>query len=163
MLLKISRLSLFSPPPPPPPRPSFAFAASPPSVHMEHRRALGPIRHGSATPTDDQIVRVMRFCGGQTPANRDRAIGIRARLIGEEPSAGATLRYLPPRPAGVVLRLREVMPPPVMARRPHVCCHGGTILRTLFGWSAGMTLCSRQFTLQSTSRAAQHSLKCSTG
>ncbi|KAL6893533.1 hypothetical protein ACP4OV_007631 [Aristida adscensionis] len=95
---------------------------------MEHHRALGPIRRGSPAPTDDQIARVMRYCGGRTPASRDRAIvwlSSRARLIGEEPSAEATLRYLPPRPAEVVIRPREVMPPPVMARRPHVCCHGG--------------------------------------
>ncbi|KAL6909730.1 hypothetical protein ACP4OV_001389 [Aristida adscensionis] len=90
---------------------------------MEHRRALGPLHRGSHAPTDDQIARVMHYCGGRTPASRDRAIAwlsSRARLIGEEPSAEATLRYLPPRPAGVVLRPREVMPPPVMARRPHM-------------------------------------------
>ncbi|KAL6842496.1 hypothetical protein ACP4OV_027731 [Aristida adscensionis] len=90
---------------------------------MKHRRALEPIRRGSPLPTNDQIARVMRYCGGRTPASRDRAIAwlsSRARLIGEEPSAEATLRYLPPRPAGVVLRPREVMPPPVMAHRSHV-------------------------------------------
>ncbi|KAL6849910.1 hypothetical protein ACP4OV_020537 [Aristida adscensionis] len=90
---------------------------------MEHRRALGPIRRRSPMPTDDQIVRVMRYCGGQTPGSHDRAIAwlsSRAYLIGEEPSAAATLHYLPPRPAGVVLQPREVMPPPVMARRPHM-------------------------------------------
>ncbi|KAL6875684.1 hypothetical protein ACP4OV_013197 [Aristida adscensionis] len=90
---------------------------------MEHHRVLGPSRRGSPAPTDDQIARVMRYCSGRTPASRERAIAwlsSRARLIGEEPSAGATLRYLPHRLARVVLRPREVMPPPVMARRPHM-------------------------------------------
>ncbi|KAL6842898.1 hypothetical protein ACP4OV_027211 [Aristida adscensionis] len=67
---------------------------------MVHRRPVGPIRRRSPTPTDDQIA-------------RDRATA-------EEPSAAATLRYLPPRPAGVVLQPPEVLPPSVTARRPHM-------------------------------------------
>ncbi|KAL6890334.1 hypothetical protein ACP4OV_009097 [Aristida adscensionis] len=43
---------------------------------MEHRRALGSIRRRSPALTDDQIARVMRYCGGHTPVSRDRTIGI---------------------------------------------------------------------------------------
>ncbi|KAL6842978.1 hypothetical protein ACP4OV_027291 [Aristida adscensionis] len=84
---------------------------------------MEPIRRRSPAPTDDQIERVMHYCGGRTLASRDRAIAwlsSRARLIDEEPSAAATLCYMSPRPAVVVLRPREVMPPPVTARRPHM-------------------------------------------
>ncbi|KAL6901947.1 hypothetical protein ACP4OV_004823 [Aristida adscensionis] len=67
---------------------------------MAHRRLVRPIRRRSPAPTDDQIA-------------RDWA------TADEEPSVAATWRYVPPRPAGVILQPREVLPPPVTARRPH--------------------------------------------
>ncbi|KAL6870610.1 hypothetical protein ACP4OV_014458 [Aristida adscensionis] len=79
----------------------------------------------------------------------------RARLIGEEPSAEATLRYLPPGPAGVVLRPRKVMPPPVMARRPHMLPRWDYL--TYIVWMVGGD--DPEFT---TVHAPEHELGCPT-
>ncbi|KAL6871558.1 hypothetical protein ACP4OV_014387 [Aristida adscensionis] len=78
---------------------------------MAHRRTVGPIRRRSPALTDDQIT-------------RDRLtawLASRSSLIAdEEPSEAAMWRYVPSRPAGVVLQPPEVLPPPVTARRSHM-------------------------------------------
>ncbi|KAL6896699.1 hypothetical protein ACP4OV_007271 [Aristida adscensionis] len=90
---------------------------------MADRCPLGPIRRQSPALRDDHIACVIRYCGGRTPADRDRAIvwlANRTRLDAKDPSTAATLRYLPPRPARYALQPREVPSPPVTARRPHI-------------------------------------------